>query len=275
MARRACTSTSADVRRLTLIAVAVVLAAASACGGGGSSGTTSTSSSKQSTGSSKKTSTSSKKSSSKTSGKSSTTKPTKPPTTTSTSNPLAVEGNNGPGCRFIVAGIAKRFEKPEPNAIVQYLNNAVATPTACYDEVSFTFDKGDADGLQAPGYTVEYRKKPFGLLGADGKPLNTSTGGFRPAKVVLYVEMTPAATKDLRNPGRPLDTYKGNLRLLLPKRIVHVNIVEWIQKLPPDATPTNFNDDKVVWLIGLDKKRPFTVDYATQPAPHINVLIMH
>jgi len=228
--------------------LALVLLAASACGGG-SSGSSSTTSKSGKT--SSKTSTSSSKGSGK-------------PTTTSTT-----------GCRFIVAGTAKRFEQPEPNAVVQYLTDAVATPTGCYDKVTFTFDKGDADGLQAPGYLVEYRKKPaFGLVGLDGKPLNTTTGGFRDAKAVLYVEMTPAATNDLRNPARPITTWDRFLRLPF-KHMKHVVIVEWPQKLPPDATPTNPNDDKVIWLIGLDKKRPFTVDYATQPVPHISVLIMH
>jgi hypothetical protein len=249
------------VRRPTLIALVLVVVAAGACGGGssGSSSTTSTSGK-----------TSSKQSSGKGSGKGS----SKPTTTSTTRNPLAVEGNNGPGCRFIVAGTAKRFEQPEPNAVVQYLTDAVATPTGCYDKVTFTFDKGDADGLQAPGYLVEYRKKPYGLVGVDGKPLNTSTAGFRDAKAVLYVEMTPAATMDLRNPGRPITTWNRFLRLPF-KHMKHVVIVEWPQKLPPDATPTDPNDDKVIWLIGLDKKRPFTVDYATQPVPHISVLIMH
>ena len=258
MVRRACSSTSADVRRPTLIALAVVLVVASACGGGSSSSSSSPSSKQKS-------------------GKqSSGTRSSKAATTSTTRDPLAVEQNHGPGCRFIVAGTAKRFEPPELNAAVQYLNDAVATPTGCYDKVTFTFDKGAADGLQAPGYTVEYRSKKsaYGLVGADGKPLNTSTAGFRQAKAVLVVEMTPAATKDLRNPSRPVTTWDRFLRLPLHK-MKHTVIVEWADKLAPDATPTNLNDDRVVWLIGLDKKRPFTVDYATQPVPHISVLIMH
>ena len=253
------------MRRPTLIALTVVLVTASACGGGSSSSSSSTTSSTSS----------SKKTSGTTAAKGSSKASSKPTTTTSTSNPLLEGGNHGPGCQFIVAGTAKRFEKPEQNQVVQYLIDAVAAPTGCYDKITFTFDKGSADGLQAPGYTVEYRKKPFGLLGIDGKPIATTTGGFAAVHAVLYVELLPASVTDARKPAvLHSPTYKGNLRLQL-KHMKHVKIVEWIQTLPPDATPTNPNDDKVVWLIGLDKRRRFTVDFATQPVPHINVLIMH
>jgi hypothetical protein len=59
--------------------------------------------------------------------------------------------------------------------------------------------------------------------------------------------------------------------------------VEWVQKLPetlPSAATTTTVAgaaapvQRVVWLIGLDAKRPFTVDYASDPEPHVNVLIM-
>ena len=50
-------------------------------------------------------------------------------------------------------------------------------------------------------------------------------------------------------------------------------IVEYISKLV-DATPDIHTDDKIVWLIGLDSKRPFTVDAANQP-PRVTVIVMH
>jgi hypothetical protein len=170
-------------------------------------------------------------------------------------------------CKFIVAGTDGRTRKA-PGDGVPYLTSATAEATTCYDKVSFVFDPGGSSGLP-PGYTVEYRKKPFGLPPG----ISTSTAGFKLAKFVLYVELMPAATKDVRNPRRPVDTYLGNLRLLLPKQIRHVNIVEWVDKLP-DLTPEDQTDQKIVWLIGLDEKRPFTVDFASQP-PRVNVLIMH
>lgn len=186
---------------------------------------------------------------------------------------------DNPGCQYIVTGTQKRSTAPGTD--LEYMTSAVAEPTACYDKVTFEFDKGDGPGLP-PGYTVEYRKKPFGLTGPDGKAVATSTGGFKEAKAVLYVEMQPTATQDRRNPRRFVDTYPGNLRLLL-KGMKHAVIVEWVQKLPeslPSPTTTTTSTatpvvQRVVWLIGLDAKRPFTVDYASEPNPHVSVLIMH
>lgn len=170
----------------------------------------------------------------------------------------------GPGCEFIVAGTERRFTQKLPN--VQYLQTAVAEPTECYDKITFVFDKGAGEDLP-PGYNVEYREDPFGY---DGIP--NSTGGFDEAKAVLVVEFQPASAAG--NADGSIDEYQGNLRLSLPKEIRHTVIVEWLSKLE-DTTPEDPTDDKVVWLIGLDRKMPFTVDAANAPVPHVSVLIMH
>lgn len=170
----------------------------------------------------------------------------------------------GPGCEFIVAGAEKRFTKPLPD--IEFLQSAVAESTTCYDKITFLFDPGDGPDLP-PGYTVEYRKAPFGYEG-----VANSTAGFKDAKAVLAVEIQPASTTDARNPARPVETYKGNLRLQLTD-MRHTVIVEWLSKIV-DLTPEDHTDDKVVWLIGLDSKRPFTVDAANQP-PRVSVLVMH
>jgi hypothetical protein len=172
----------------------------------------------------------------------------------------------GPGCQYIVAGTERRFTRPAKDTD-EYLQQAAATPTACYDKISFVFAVGDGADLP-PGYVVEYRKEPFGLQG-----ISTSTAGFREARAVLYVEMKPASATDTRTRGRAVQTYKGNLRLQL-RGMEHTVIVEYVSKVV-DPTPfADPSDDRVVWLIGLDAKRPFTVDAANQP-PRVNVLIMH
>lgn len=171
----------------------------------------------------------------------------------------------GPGCEFIVAGTERRFTQPLES--IEYLQDAVAEPSTCYDRITFVFDPGDGPDLP-PGYSVEYREAPFGLEG-----IPTSTAGFKDADAVLYVEITPASTTDTRRPGRSVQTYQGNLRLRLAD-MGHTVIVEWIDKLPDDTTPDDITDDKVIWLIGLDEKRPFTVDAANQP-PRVSVLVMN
>lgn len=209
--------------------------------------------------------------------------------------------SSGPGCQHIVAGTEKRSTTPA--ADLELLTNAIAEPKTCYDKVTFEFDPGDGPDLP-PGYTVEYRKAPF----VEG--IHSSTEGFKDAKYVLYVEMRPASTTDTRTSSRGIQTYKGNLRLGL-QGMEHTVIVEWLDKAPPSvpestatastttsvprgsgsttsstvappAPPTTSttlapNDpatSRVVWLIGLDSKQPFTVDASNQP-PKISVLIMH
>ncbi|MSV40402.1 MAG: hypothetical protein F2861_03320 [Actinobacteria bacterium] len=189
------------------------------------------------------------------------------------------------GCRFIVASTRPRETTPPP--VTEFLTTAVAESAPCYDKITFTFDGGGGDDVP-PGYLVEYRKKPY-LEGAA-----SSTAGFSEAKYVLYVEMRPVSVEDRRFAGRPRSTYKGNLRLGL-KGMKHTVIVEWLSKASPELFDRGFGNDKstttlvpdpafvpapndpdysrVVWLIGVDEKRPFTVDAANNP-PRISVLVM-
>lgn len=211
-----------------------------------------------------------------------------------------------PGCRYIVAGTDTRATNP--GATLQYLTNPVVIPADCYDNVSFTFGFDDdavattttssSDGdttssTCAPGYTVEYRKPPFGLKRADGSNVPNSTAGLDSVNAVLYVEMTPAISLSTF-PSKPELAYPLGLRLVFKESEVHhVRIVEWMKNLPEGestSAPTTtvpgviVIPQRVVWLIGLDQKRPFTTDCAPGPLPgttcpvttcsHINVLIM-
>jgi hypothetical protein len=169
----------------------------------------------------------------------------------------------GPGCRYIIASTGRRVRQPTKNLI--YLTDAVAEPTVCYDKITFSFDKADGPDMP-PGYIVEYRKPPF----VEG--IHTTTEGFKDAKAYLYIEMQPTSTVDLRFAGSGRLTYRGNQRLAL-EGMQHAVIVEWLKDYQ-DTTPDNPLDDKIIWVIGLDKKVPFTVDSANQP-PRISVLIMH
>jgi hypothetical protein len=175
---------------------------------------------------------------------------------------------NDPGCRFIVAADGRRQTKGP--AELEYLTDAKIVSRPCFDRVTFTFDRGNNADVP-PGYMVEYREEPLVKVGEEEIP--NSTSGFPDARAVLYIEFTPAATTDGRNPGAFRDTYNGNLRLAFDSDAVHhTTIVEWVDQYP-DVTPEIPTDNKVVWLIGLDEKRPFTVDAASQP-PRVNVIIM-
>jgi hypothetical protein len=173
--------------------------------------------------------------------------------------------NDGPGCQHIVAAEGRRFRRAPEN--LMYLIDAVAEPTVCYDKITFVIDVADGPDLP-PGYVVEYRKPPF----VEG--LNTTTEGFKDAKAYLYVELQPAATVDRRFAGSGRTTYRGNQRLALDG-MEHTVIVEWLKDYE-DPTPEDITDDKVIWVIGLDRKRPFTVDSvgaAGMPA-RVTVIVM-
>ena len=172
--------------------------------------------------------------------------------------------SNDPGCQFIVAGEAKRSTVPLIT-MAEYLINATAQPTVCYDKITFTFDKGNNPDLP-PSYSVFYKQPPI----APG--LASSAESLPGVHAILEVMITPASETDVRNPGSSAQTYPGNLRLQLPPTIRHTLIVELLRSFPqPSADP---NASVVVWLIGLDAKRPFTTDAANSP-PHVNVLIMN
>jgi hypothetical protein len=185
------------------------------------------------------------------------------------------------------------------------LTSPTAKSFACYDRVSFTFSAQDdkappttapadtGSSTCAPGYSVEYKKPPFGLLKADGKGVSTSTAGFPSAKAVLVVQMIPAIALSTY-PSHPDLAYPGGLRLVFKQSEVHhLRIVEWVKNLPEGVStatpPTTVAGvaplpQRLVWLIGLDRKRPFTTDCASGAPPdetcplkactHINVLIM-
>jgi hypothetical protein len=171
--------------------------------------------------------------------------------------------SNDPGCQFIVAGDAKRSTVPLVN-MAEYLIDATARPSVCYDKITFTFERGNSPNL-APSYSVFYRQPPI----APG--LVSATESLPGVHAILEVMITPASETDVRNPGSPVNTYLGNLRLQL-NGMRHTLIVELLRGFPqPSPDP---NASVMVWLIGLDAKRPFTTDDVNSP-PRVNVLIMN
>jgi len=175
-------------------------------------------------------------------------------TTTTSANASA----NGAGCQFIVASEAPRATIPIINQSV-FLDNATANPTVCYDKITFTFEPG-GDGDLPPAYTVQY--VPSNAPGV----ANSSTASLTGVRAILEVIIHPASETNAGNL-----TYKGNLRLALTS-MNHTLIVEFLDTFPqPSPDP---NQSQLVWLIGLDAKRPFTTDAANSP-PRVSVLVLN
>jgi hypothetical protein len=182
------------------------------------------------------------------------------PTTAKNSNAAA---NDPAGCRFIVASQNAR-QIPSSVALPDYLISASAAPTVCYDKITFVFNQGANPTALPPGYKVEYKQAPF------APNLQSSTETLTGVRAILEVVLTPASGVDARSPSNPTHTYQGNLRLALPG-LRHTLIVELLSTFPE---PTDPNQGEVVWLIGLDSKRPFVTDAAANP-PRVSVLIMN
>jgi hypothetical protein len=189
---------------------------------------------------------------------------------TSTKRQGGSSNGNDPGCQYVAASTLTRKIAPRVDK-TEYLTDATATPTVCYDQITFVFQPGDAINLPPnvapavfpPSYTVQYKQPPF----APG--LNkTSTESLSGVHAILEVILNPASGTDTRRGGAG-QTYKGNLRLQLPTAIRHTLIVELLDTFPQSPDP---NQSVMVWLIGLDSKRPFTTQSAIEP-PRVSILI--
>ena len=155
------------------------------------------------------------------------------------------------GCQYIVAHTEKRTT-PAPEDL-EFLIGATVTSEPCWDRITFVFEPTGA--MVPPGYEVEYRD-PSTFVEANGGRLPTLGDAF------LHVTFTPAQSYDRRN-SRVIQKYLGNTLLLIPSDVRNIKIV----------AHRDDGDGTVQWFIGLDSKRPFTVDAASNP-PRVSVLVM-
>lgn len=151
------------------------------------------------------------------------------------------------GCDNVVMSEEKRVTTPPEHVVV--LTDAYAVAEPCWDKLVFTFAPTGAD--MPPGYEIEYRKPPF-TEGENGQFTVETLG-----EAFLFLTFTPASEKT----GDGKQAYRGNLRL----RLDGMHHTEIVRKLID-------GDGTVMWLIGLDEKRPFTVDAANKP-PRVAVYI--
>jgi hypothetical protein len=170
---------------------------------------------------------------------------TAPTTTLAPTTTTAAPAPTTPACAPF-RGVTTTLRSVGPTA-PGFLVDATAGASGCLDRVTFTFDSGAA--LEPPGYVVGYRdaaKHPF-VDGDPPVPIDV------PGSEHLVVTIKPALSTNPAIAGRP-QTYTGNLSLEYGEHH-HLQIV---RKLPDGA-------DTVQWVIGLDGRRPFIVDRATNP----------
>jgi hypothetical protein len=153
------------------------------------------------------------------------------------------------GCNNIVTSRDKRVTAPPEHMVL--LTDAYAVAEPCWDRITFTFvPTGDN---MPPGYTIEYKDPPF-VEGDEGQYTVETLGN-----AFLFITFAPASETDFTS-GRPKSTYPGNIRL----RLEDMHQTKIVRKLidNPDGTQS--------WLIGLDEKRPFTVDGVADSANRVS-----
>jgi hypothetical protein len=111
----------------------------------------------------------------------------------------------------------------------------------CADRVVFEFRDG-----AAPAYTAEYRTGPF-TFGESGLPITIQGSAF------IVITFPHASGVDLSQPTAP-QTYTGP-ESIVPTGLTHVREVRRLEDF----------EAVLVWVIGLDATRPFTVGTLTGP----------
>lgn len=163
---------------------------------------------------------------------------------------LEAAENKDLGCGNVVTSRGHRAT-PAPEHLL-LLVDAFAVPEDCWDKIVFTFQATGDD--MPPGYDIEYREPPF--TDPNGGQIATVGEAF------LYLTFKPVSQYDDRE-GRHKQMYLGNLRLTL----TDTHHTQLVSKL------TDAEDGTQSWVIGLDSRRPFTVDAASDP-PRVTVYIM-
>jgi len=180
------------------------------------------------------------------------------PTTTQTSS---VPATSGP------AGETTTVELPTPSLPCQAIPipatpvKSPATTTAslltkvselgdnCVDHVVFDFVP---KGTGLPGYTITYADPPFSADGS-GAPVDV------PGKAFVSVRIEPGYGYDYVN-GKP--TYTGS-------KSIHVTGANHVQSI----VETGDFEGVLNWVIGLDSKRPFSVEATAMPRRQLVVTI--
>ncbi|HUF83141.1 MAG TPA: hypothetical protein VMQ81_00980 [Acidimicrobiia bacterium] len=137
-----------------------------------------------------------------------------------------------------------RRHTPAGSAAVFLVDARVSKLDDCVDQVTFEF-RSDGRPLP-PGYSVEYEEGPFidFTSGDEFEPAGEAYLVLRFAKTAVFAPGLPGA------PAEP--TYTGR-ESIVPSGMNHLQEARIIQAGEGD-------EGVIMWVIGLDSKRPFNVD---------------
>jgi hypothetical protein len=158
------------------------------------------------------------------------TNPTSPPSMATTTSTTA-------SCQPLAgASLTPKKSPAQMNPVTRYLTDVSIEPQTCSDQVVFEFEDG-----HAPGYDVSYQPASAAKVeDASGNPVEIDGDAF------LVVKLTSAMTAKIHG-DQVTKTYTGSKRLAGKPPITEV-------------VKTGDFESVVTWVIGLDQKRPFSVD---------------
>jgi hypothetical protein len=146
-----------------------------------------------------------------------------------------------------------RRNTPAGDENVSLVDANVLDPEGCVDVVVFEF-RSDGRQQLPPGYSVEYEDGPFRdfTSGDEFEPAGEAYLVLRFAKTSVFT--TPATPED-----EPEPTYTGR-ESIDPSGMNHLQEVRIVQASEED-------EGMIVWVVGLDARRPYNIDASTLPLP--------
>ena len=142
-----------------------------------------------------------------------------------------------PSCQPLAgASLTPKKSPAQMNPVTVYLTDVSIEQQTCSDGVVFKFEDAHASG-----YDVSYQPASTAKIeDASGNPVEVAGNAF------LVVKLSPAMTAKIEG-DQVTKTYTG------PKKLAGAGPVEAVVK-------TGDFESVVTWVIGLDQKRPFSVD---------------
>jgi hypothetical protein len=140
-------------------------------------------------------------------------------------------------------------KSPVPNPSTMLLTQVAEQGDRCLDHVEFGFSSKSAD---PPSYTITYGTPPF-VEDGSGDPVKVAGTAF----IVVKVQ-----------PGYGFDFEQGRTTYTGPKQITpaHANHVAQIVE-------TGDFEGVITWVIGMDTKRPFSVQATGKPQTQLVVSV--